>query len=82
MNNGTGDLDKEQEEQCLRTMMMMEYGLLDLNKVFDYGILLFGKTKAGKTTTSHYLTNQVLEGAKNDQGYITYQLKASDKKVE
>jgi hypothetical protein len=62
--------------------MMMEYGLLDLNKIFDYGILLFGKTKAGKTTSSHYLTHQVLEGALNDQGYVTYKLKESDQKVK
>jgi regulator of PEP synthase PpsR (kinase-PPPase family) len=60
----------------------MEYGLLDLNNVFDYGILLFGKTKAGKTTTSHYLTHQILIGALNDQNYVTYQLKESDKNVE
>jgi hypothetical protein len=53
-------------------MMMMEYGLLQLNTIFDYGILLFGKTKAGKTTSSHYLTHQILEGVKNDQGYVTY----------
>jgi regulator of PEP synthase PpsR (kinase-PPPase family) len=39
---------------------MMECGMLDLSLDIDSGILLVGKTKAGKTTTSHYLTHQVL----------------------
>jgi regulator of PEP synthase PpsR (kinase-PPPase family) len=50
-------------------MLMMECGVLDLNLEIENGILLVGKTKAGKTTTSHYLTHQVLIGEKNDQGY-------------
>jgi hypothetical protein len=44
----------------------------------DYGILLLGKTKAGKTTSSHYLTHQVLEGGKNDQGHLVYKLKEAN----
>jgi hypothetical protein len=63
-------------------MMMMEYCLLNLRFVIDYGILLFGKTKAGLTTTAHYLTHHVLVGTKNDEDYVTYELKDPDKKCE
>lgn len=42
------------------TLQMIECGSLDLNFPIKYGILLLGKTKVGKTTTSHYLTHQVL----------------------
>jgi regulator of PEP synthase PpsR (kinase-PPPase family) len=59
---------------------MMESGSLDLNHLIKYGILLLGKTKAGKTTTSHYLTHQVLEGGYNDQNNVVYKLKEADKK--
>lgn len=54
---------------------MMESGILELNNHIKYGLLLLGKTKAGKTTTSHYLTNHILEGGYNDQQSIVYKLK-------
>ena len=64
------------------TLQIMECGNLDLNFPIEYGILLLGNTKAGKTTTSHYLTHQVLEGGFNDQKSVVYVLKDGDKKYQ
>jgi Cdc6-like AAA superfamily ATPase len=58
---------------------MIECGVLELDNVIDYGILVLGKTKAGKTTSSHYLTHQVLEGGPNEDGYLSYNLKEADR---
>jgi hypothetical protein len=60
----------------------MECGVLQFDTIMDYGILLLGKTKAGKTTTSHYLTHQILIGSKNDQGFVVYKLKEATNKYK
>lgn len=64
------------------TLQIMECGNIDLNFLVEYGILLLGNTKVGKTTTAHYLTHQVLEGGHNDQKSVVYLLKGGDKKYE
>ena len=46
---------------------MIECGNLDMNFTIDEGILLIGKTKAGKTTSAYYLTNHVLKANKDLQ---------------
>ena len=58
---------------------MMECGVLDLMFELEYGLLLLGKTKAGKTTSSHYLSHSVLEGGYNDRNNIVYKLKEGGK---
>ena len=59
---------------------MIESGYLDFNFTIDKGILFLGKTKAGKTTSAHYATHQVLEGGYNDQKNLVYKLKGTNKK--
>ena len=49
---------------------MLECGDLALNFEVEYGILMVGLTKAGKTTCGHYLTRQVLEGKLGDTSNI------------
>lgn len=53
-----------------RTVQMLECGDLALNFEVEYGILMVGLTKAGKTTCGHYLTRQVLEGKPGDTSNI------------
>ncbi len=36
---------------------------------------MLGKTKAGKTTSSHYLSHSILEGGYNDRNNVVYKLK-------
>lgn len=43
---------------------------------------MLGKTKAGKTTTSHYLSHQLLEGGYNDQKNVVYKLKNGDTRFQ
>lgn len=43
-----------------------------MNFPIKYGILLLGNTKAGKTTTAHFLTNQTLKGGLNNANSIVY----------
>lgn len=43
-----------------------------MNFPIKYGILLLGNTKAGKTTSAHYLTNQTLKGSSNNANSIVY----------
>ena len=52
----------------------MECGNIELNFNIQYGILLVGNTKAGKTTSCHYMKNQILEGVKIGQE-VFYRLK-------
>lgn len=53
---------------------MIECGGLDLNEQVDKAILIVGRTKAGKTTSAHNMTGQVLRGALNLQNNLSYQL--------
>lgn len=59
---------------------MIECGNLDLNFPIERAILLLGQTKAGKTTTSHYLARQLLVGVKNDVGNTIFKIQAGDSK--
>lgn len=59
---------------------MLESGYLDLSLMIEKGILFLGKTKAGKTTSAHYVTHQVLEGDYNNQKDLVYKLKSTNKK--
>lgn len=54
-----------EEKQKMRaafanTLKMIEFGDLDLKIQIEEGIILLGNTKAGKTTSAHYLTRQQL----------------------
>ena len=53
---------------------MIECGDLALDRSYEYGILLMGKTKAGKTTSAHYLTHQLLIGDQKDGGKPFYRV--------
>ncbi len=44
---------------------MVECGILDINIPIEKATIMVGKTKVGKTTSSHYMTGQVLVGALN-----------------
>lgn len=44
---------------------MVECGIIELNKPIEKGTMLVGKTKAGKTTSTHYMTGQVLVAVVN-----------------
>lgn len=44
--------------------------------------MLLGNTKAGKTTTCHYLCQQHLEGEKNNAHSVVYKLKSGKKEYE
>lgn len=52
------------------TVKMIEFGDLDLKTQIKEGIILLGNTKAGKTTSAHYLTNQLLESIEIDKKLI------------
>lgn len=54
------------------TFRMIECGDIDLNFEIKEGILFFGYTKAGKTTSCHYLSRQLLKGDKNDVSKLVY----------
>jgi len=49
-----------------------------MNFSIKYGILLLGNTKAGKTTSAHYLTNQTLKGGWNAAKSIVYNVEDGD----
>jgi len=44
---------------------MVECGILSINNFIEKATVMVGMTKAGKTTSSHYMTGQVLVGALN-----------------
>lgn len=61
---------------------MIQFGNLDLDYRIDKAILLLGQTKAGKTTASHHLARQVLEGIKNSSQNVVYHVKGGEKKFK
>ncbi len=73
-------LSEEKEDWSKEFFLMLESGYLDLNFMIDKGILFLGKTKAGKTTSAHYATRQVLEGGYNNQKDLVYKLKSTNKR--
>ena len=54
--------NQEKKESPETTLKMIERGDLALDRDIEYGIFLLGDTKAGKTTSAHYLTQAVLTG--------------------
>lgn len=62
---------------------MISSGNVELHNPIEYGILLLGNTKAGKTTSAQFLTNQILVGYKADQDRVFYKIQESQyKKAE
>ena len=64
----------ENEPKAQETFKMVECGILDINTPIEKATVMVGKTKAGKTTSSHYMTGQVLVGALNQQESLVYKL--------
>lgn len=64
----------QNEAKAQTTLKMVECGILDINTSIEKATVIVGKTKAGKTTSSHYMTGQVLVGALNQQESLVYKL--------
>ena len=64
----------ENEPKAQITLKMVECGILDINIPIEKATIMVGKTKVGKTTSSHYMTGQVLVGALNQQKSLVYKL--------
>ena len=71
---------EETAVDAAKTFEKLEFGNLDLNYQIEKGILLVGLTKTGKTTSSHHLARQQLEGFKNSSDNIVYRVRAGQQK--
>ena len=64
-----------------RTVEMFECGDIDLNFNVQYGIIMMGLTKMGKTTCGHYLTQEsALRGELNQFEAVIYKIQAVGQK--
>ena len=48
-------------------MQLLEAGDIALSEIIPFAIVVFGLTKAGKTTLCHYLSNHTLQGYSDGQ---------------
>ena len=69
--------NQDKKESPETTMKMIECGDLALDREIEHGIFLLGDTKAGKTTSAHYLTQAILQGIEDPIYGSKYQVQQS-----